>query len=302
MMRGAQQLSGEANIQARYHRDVFQTLYRWDEIWPEILDIAGNVDRAAALGLDQLGHFGPVGTSLVGDRLLSSVRGRLAHIVELGSGFGGVSRQLAQLIGVRGAAPAVLGVELLLDHCRVATAIARVLDDTTTTVVNADVRQLPLPSASVDAVVAVGSASHFSSMDQVLRETRRVLRPEGVLVMTEEVSLRPAGAPAVHAAFQRHHPSAVFPAATPECRRMQLNTAGFTVETFEPLTAWALPLIRQRVRALQFFASCAMRIFGGEAAFDRLADTLRATADEYERGGVEPAIIVARAMDRPRRD
>jgi SAM-dependent methyltransferase len=296
---GAHGALAEAEIQARYHRDVFEALYRWDEVWPAVLDVAGDAERAAALGLDQLGHFGPVGTALVGELVLSTVRGRLTGILELGSGFGGASRQLARLMRARGAAPAVLGVELVAGHCRVATTIARVLGDTSTTVVNADARRLPLGAEAVDAVVAVGSASHFSSMDQVLRETRRVLRPDGVLVMTEEVSLRPAGAPPVGDAFRHHHPAAVFPATTPERRRAQLAAAGFAVETFQPLTGWALPLVRQRVRALRFFAACAVQVFGGEAAFRSVTDTLRATGDEYARGSVEPTLIVARAAGRP---
>jgi SAM-dependent methyltransferase len=287
--------SSEADSQARYHRDLFAALYRWPEVWPAVLEVAGDAPRGIALGLDQLGHFGPVGTALAGDRLLAAVRGRFARVVELGSGLGGAGRQLARTMRERGAAPAVIGVELLAEHCRGAATIAEVLGDSSVTVVNADVRALPLGRGTADAVVAVGSASHFSAMGPVLREAARVLRPGGVLVMTEEVSLRPAGSPPVGDEFRRHHPPAVFHAAPPERRLAELAAAGLTVESFEPLTEWAVPLLRQRVRALAFFAACAVGVFGDDATFRRLADTLRITADEYARGSIQPTLIVARA-------
>ena len=111
--------------------------------------------------------------------------------------------------------------------------------------------------------------------------------------MTEEVSLRPTGGPRVRDAFLHRHPPAVFRAASPQHRHAQLEASGFTVEAFEPLEEWAIPLLRQRVRALELFQECAMEVFGN-TAYQDLVETLLATADEYERGSIQPTLIVAR--------
>jgi SAM-dependent methyltransferase len=283
----------EVDTQARYHGEVFAALHRWGDVWTAALDMAGDRDSAIALALDQLGHFGPLGTELIADRLLSSAHGPLARVIELGSGFGGVLRHLGRIMRSRGERPFLVGIELVPDHCKVAMTIARSLGDSTTLTVTGDVGRLPLHSMSIDAVFACGSASHFSAMAKALTEAHRVLRPGGVLAMTEEVSLRPVAGPQVGDAFVRHHPPGVFWVESPQNRRAQLKASGFTVETFEPIKEWAGALLRQRVRALGFFQECAVRVFGG-AAYQRLIDTLKTAAYEYERGSIQPTLIVAR--------
>jgi SAM-dependent methyltransferase len=285
-------LPREVADQARYHHDLFAALYRWDEVWEVAVDIA-EASNAPRLHLDQLGHFGAPGVELVAERLLAASEDPPSRVVELGCGFGGVLRHMRSLLAARGAEPALIGVDFVPDHCAVAEKIGRSLGDTAPTILTADVRELPLRSMSVDAVFACGSASHFSNMDTVLAEASRVLRPRGVLALTEEVSLRPAGGAKVGARFLRHHPAEVFPSASPAERRAEIDGAGLDVEAFESLTGWALPLLRQRVRALRFLGPCATRMFGAEAA-QRLAETLESAADEYERESIQPSLIVAR--------
>jgi len=290
-------LAADAESQASYHRELFDALYRWPQFWLEAVDMAGDDACARELGLDQLGHFGPRGVALVIDRLVRATTGPLTRILEIGSGFGGALRQAARELHARGLRPCLLGVELVADHCANAAAISRTLGDAGPPIVHADARQLPLRTGSIDAVFAAGSASHFANTAEVFAECGRVLRDGGVLVMTEEVSVRAAGAPEPGDAFVKHHPPDVFHAAAPQQRRHELIAAGLEIEIRESLVRWATPLLRQRVHALRLLAHCSRRMFG-DHAYERMVGTLTSAADEYERGSIEPVLVVARRVAR----
>jgi SAM-dependent methyltransferase len=280
-------------VQARYHRQLFPALFDWDKVWRAALDVAGDRDTAIGLAFDQLGHFGPHGVDLVIERLMATARAPLRRVVELGSGLGGVLRQLRRQLAERGHRPCVIGLELVPDHSAAADAIDRIVEGGRSPFVTADARRLPFASRSVDAFVAAGSASHFASMQRVLGECQRALRPGGVLVMIEEVSIRPVAAPAVGAPFLLRHPPDVFRAASRGQRLSELARAGLQVERFEPLRPWAVQLVRERERAIRLLGGCAIRLFGTEG-YERIVATLSAAADEYERGAIEPALVVAR--------
>ena len=286
----------DADHQSAYHRQLFAAVYEWEKLWGEAVEMAGDTKCAVDLGLDQMGHFGPRGVSLVVDRLLSAAERPLTRVVEVGSGLGGALRHAARELRARNVHARLVGVELVADHCEVAGVVGRTIGDTEPRVLRADAACLPFRSASIDAVFAAGSASHFSSMRAVLAECRRVLCPRGVLVMTEEVSLRPRAGPAPGDSFVEHHPPDVFHAATPEQRRAEFDAAGLTVERVEPLVDWAGPLLRQRAQALRFMGACAKQMFGADA-YQRMFGTLTSAAEEYERGSVEPVLIVARRAE-----
>src|SRR5215218_4780156 len=58
----------------------------------------------------------------------------------------------------------------------------------------ADVRALPLAAAEIDAVVSNSTLDHFAAPDEIgiaLRELARVLRPDGLLVLTLDNPLNP---------------------------------------------------------------------------------------------------------------
>jgi SAM-dependent methyltransferase len=291
--RWASPTTDEMEAQARYHHDLFAPLHDWPSVWALAVEMAGDTEAALGLGLDQLGHFGPSGVELVASHLVRFSRWPPSHVVELGSGFGGALRHMARLLRATGLEPMLSGVDFVPEHCALARAIGRALGETAPRMLTADVRELPFESTSVDAVFACGSASHFADMRATLGEAQRVLRPGGIVVMTEEVSLRPHDALDVADEFLRYHPRQVFPAATPEQRRGEFAEAGFTVETFDPLTGWATQLLRERVQALRFLGGCAIRMFGATTA-DALLATLTSAALEYERGTVVPTLIVGR--------
>ena len=286
-------LAADVASQAVYHRQLFDALFRWQQFWTETLDMTGDEASALALGLDQMGHFGPRGVSLVVERMVARTSGALARVLEVGSGFGGALRQVGRELHARGIAAQLVGVEFVAEHCANAAAINRSLRHDRPVFVQADAQRLPFSAASFDAVFAAGSASHFASGAGVLVECGRVLRPGGVLVMTEEVGMRPAGGPSPGEVFRRYHPEDVFHAVEPEERRADIAAAGLTVESFESLVRWAVPLLRQRVHALRFLGHCARRMFGANA-YDEIVGTLTSAADEYERGAVEPVVVTAR--------
>jgi SAM-dependent methyltransferase len=284
--------AAEIESQAAYHRQLYAALYNWDATQQAARPFLGDESMLLRLGIDQLGHFGPRGVTLIAERLVATADRPLSCVIELGSGLGGTLRGLGNELAAREMTPQLFGVELVQEHCEVAVEIGRRAGQDQAMVVNADAQQLPFRSNSADAIFAVGSASHFA-MAPVLVECQRVLRPGGVLAMTEEVSLRPSGSPAPSATFMEHHPSDVFKAASEEERRQDLAAVGLDIEIFESLVEWALPLLRYRVQMLQFMSHCATDVFGAEAS-GRIIGTLKSAADEYERGSLKPMLIVAR--------
>lgn len=58
--------------------------------------------------------------------------------------------------------------------------------------------RLPLSSGSVDAVLAECTLSLMADLDRALAECHRVLRPQGLLAVTDLYARQPAGAAALH--------------------------------------------------------------------------------------------------------
>jgi len=283
-------MTGQATAQHAYHRALFGRFADWDAILDAVEDLTGMRSADGLMGFDQMGHFGPTGCALVAEQFERMARTDLA-LCEIGSGFGGVIRQLARTLERAGRRCRAVGVELVESNCRIAEGI-RDRIGSGEEVVCADARALPFPGASFDGVVICGSAPHFESMADVLLQARHVLRDDGVLVMMEEVSLR-TGSGALSDAFLALHPPGVFFQATCEERLAQLDRAGFRAVTSD-LTDWALVLLDQRQRALKLFLGTSQRIFG-IAEVSRIQATLRAAQREIAAGRIRPTLIVASA-------
>ena len=99
-----------------------------------------------------------------------------ARLLEVGCGTGAVTRFLATLPGVE----AVVG----LDPSEIFVERGRELnDDPKLTFTAGDARDLPFEAGSFDALVFHTALSHVPGPEQALLEARRVLRPDGSLVV-----------------------------------------------------------------------------------------------------------------------
>ncbi|MFI0773152.1 class I SAM-dependent methyltransferase [Streptomyces sp. NPDC021212] len=289
----------QGGVQYRYHRNLFPALHDWDNTERAIVGFTGEDGPSGLLGLDQMGHFGPQGCDLVVDTVVATADGGPGgdgvDLCELGSGFGGalrytVDRLSSRQVTVRHA----YGVDLVAEHCAVSRRISRAQGREGMTEICASATAVPLPDASLDVVVVTGSMPHFPRPGDVLREAARLLRPGGLLVLTEEVSLTPGGG-TPSAAFRVTHPSEVFFTTPLADRVRQLDQAGFADVARRDLTEWAVTLLAERLKVIRIFRGSVAAIYGS-ASVDLIRDTLMAARDEYLAGRLLPALFTARRV------
>lgn len=96
-------------------------------------------------------------------------------VLDVASGEGYGSAQLAQV------ARSVVGVEYSPDTVRSASAN---FPRANLRFIQGDARALPLADASVDAVVSFETIEHFDGQEAFVSEIRRVLRPDGHLIVS----------------------------------------------------------------------------------------------------------------------
>lgn len=295
---GPQALPDQRTAQYRYHRDLFPALHDWENTERAIVEFTGEEGPDGLLGLDQMGHFGPQGCDLVADAVIAAARdggpgGAAVDLCELGSGFGGALRYTVDRLTACGiAVRRAYGIDLVAEHCAVSRRISRAQGRGNITEVCSSATAVPLPDASLDLVMVTGSMPHFPEPGAVVREAARLLRPGGLLVLTEEVSLAPDGA-APSRAFRVAHPCGVFFTTPLADRLRQLDRAGFTDVVRRDLTEWAVALLADRLKVIRIFRGSVAAIYGSESA-DLMRDTLTAAREEYLAGRLLPALFTAR--------
>ena len=141
-----------------------------------------------------------------------------------------------------------------------------------------DAHALPLRTSSYDAVVCECAVSTFADPARALGEMARVLRPGGVLAMTDVLLRRDLAAAEVVAAVDRLTTAR----ALPEYVAL-VEAAGLRVVRTEDRSADALALCRRLARRLALVGAL------------RHASTARACARAVEAGALSYGLVVARA-------
>jgi SAM-dependent methyltransferase len=278
--------------QARYHHERFGRLAEPAVMADVIQDLSGSLDPQGWLGLDQMGHFGPQGCERAANRIARECS-TVGTLVELGSGYGGALRDVVDRLGRQGRPVArAVGIDLVVAHCVAARTISTEITRSRTSFAVGDAAATPLRGGAADVVVAIGSMPHFAQPSLVVREAARLLRPGGLLVLFEEVSLVPRHAPAASTAFTVTHPSGVFYRSTVPDRMAALGGAGFEVDV-EDLSSWAHELLTARLKALRLLRGTAERVYGAHEV-EVIERTLQSAIDEYASGRLLPRFIIGR--------
>ncbi|AZS69619.1 methyltransferase [Streptomyces lydicus] len=283
----------QARVQHRYHRELFPALHDWERTEASIVEFTGESGPKGLLGLDQMGHFGPQGCDLVTRLVRDTFPDDVLTVGELGSGFGGALRYLAdELADGGGGVARMYGIDLVPEHCAVSRRITAAQGRSEVTEICADASDVPLPDGALDVVVVTGSMPHFPRPGAVLREAARLLRPRGLLVVTEEVSLAPPDQEP-SAAFHEVHPPDVFFVTSLPDRLRQLHEAGFTGVVRRDLREWAVLLLADRLKVVRLFHGSVARIYGKEPV-DLIRRTLTTARAEYLSGRLLPSLLTAR--------
>ncbi|MEU9802467.1 class I SAM-dependent methyltransferase [Streptomyces sp. NPDC051000] len=290
---GAGSPAGQRGAQLRYHRELFPALHDWERTERSIVEFSGEEGPAGLLGLDQMGHFGPQGCDLVAEAVIAHGGAGPLDVCELGSGFGGALRYTVDKITAGGlSVRRAHGVDLVPEHCAVSRSINRAQGRAGVMDICASATAVPLPESSLDVVWVTGSMPHFPAPGEVLREAGRLLRPGGLLVLTEEVSLTP-GDEELSEAFRLTHPRGVFFTTPLDGRLRDLAGAGFVDVVHGDLTRWAVALLTDRLKVVRIFRGSVAGIYGAGSA-DLIRDTLEAARAEFLAARLSPALITAR--------
>ncbi len=127
-------------------------------------------------GADQLHIGGPVATARVAER---SGIGAGTHVLDIGSGVGGVARHLAGTYGAT-----VHGLDLTPEFVAAAqTLTQRTGLGGSVTFTQGSALEMPFENCSFDAAVVIHVGMNIRDKDRLFAEAARVLRPDGTLAV-----------------------------------------------------------------------------------------------------------------------
>lgn len=223
-------------------------------------DHYGQADLGASI-LAALERAGKDVNALTRDDIASfdefHIRGRkatreLAHLADLkpgmkvldiGCGIGGAARTLADESGCH-----VTGIDLVQEYCRTAQMLSeRVGANSRVTFRHGDVMNMSFDRASFDAVLSQHVLMNIEDKARLFKEVRRVLQPEGRLVLYEICggSVAPPHYPVPWASDA----SINFLVKSQELRQM-LDKAGFEELTWRDVTAPTVDWFRAMAAAV----------------------------------------------------
>jgi ubiquinone/menaquinone biosynthesis C-methylase UbiE len=205
-----------------------------------------------------------------GGTAATDVLARLAHIerntkvADFCAGIGGPARYIAHRYGAD-----VTGIELTPARVAGANELTRRVGlQDKVRVIEGDVMQVPLPDASVDAVISQEALLHVPDNLRALHEAHRILKPGGRIAFSTWIAPRPLSEPDRDLMWR-----GMAMASLHSLERYQalLHEAGFTVAAAEDLTtAWG-EILRQRLamyRKLRGEAEAARTPSGHDAFYE----------------------------------
>jgi sarcosine/dimethylglycine N-methyltransferase len=183
-------------------------------------------------------HYGGLAAN---DALAQRARiGKGTRVADFCAGLGGPARYLAHRYGAD-----VTGIELTPARVRGAEVLTRCagLQDRVR-VIEGNVMQVPLPDASIDAVVSQEALLHVPDKRRALSEAFRILKPGGRIAFTDWVAHRPLSAADRELMWQG---MAVTDLYTPPAYADLVRDAGFVVSSVDDLTGEWGAILTQRL-------------------------------------------------------
>jgi sarcosine/dimethylglycine N-methyltransferase len=167
-----------------------------------------------------------------------------SRVADFCAGLGGTVRYLAHKYGAD-----VTGIELTPARVSGAQELTRRVGlDGTARIVEGNVMDVPLPDASVDAVVSQEAFCHVPDVNRAVVEAFRILRPDGRLAFTDWIANQPLTPADAQMMWQG---MAIQPLRSiPEYRSL-VEGAGFTVISTKDLTEEWAPILKERLAMYQ---------------------------------------------------
>ena len=202
-------------------------------ILAKLMAARGNLDNVSPEELyphDQ-DHYGALAANDALAALAAIGLGK--RVADFCAGLGGPARYLAQRYGAN-----ITGIELTPARVKGAAELTHLVGlDDKVRVLEGNVMQVPLPDASVDAVVSQEAFLHVPDKARTLAEAYRILKSGGCLAFTDWIAHRSLSKADAELMWQGMAVANLYDLPT---YRALIEKAGFTVTSVEDLTAdWA---------------------------------------------------------------
>lgn len=187
-------------------------------------------------------HYG--GLTATDELARAAQIGNGSRVADFCAGLGGTVRYLAHRYGAD-----VTGIELT--PARVAGArelTRRVGLHDTARIIEGNVMEVPLPDASVDAVVSQEAFCHVPDVKRALAEALRILRTDGRLAFTDWIANQPLTAADAQLMWDG---MAIQPLRSIPDYRSLVESVGFRVNSAQDLTEEWGPILTQRLAMYQ---------------------------------------------------
>jgi SAM-dependent methyltransferase len=228
-----------------------QTIYFYDRhpisyeiILAKLRESRGHLDglRPEELFPHDQDHYGGLAAT---DELARGAQiGNGSRVADFCAGLGGTVRYLAHTYGAD-----VTGIELTPARVTGAQALTRHVGlDATARIVEGNVMEVPLPDASVDAVVSQEAFCHVPDVRRAVAEAFRILRPDARLAFTDWIANQPLTAADAQLMWEG---MAIQPLRSiPEYRSL-VEGVGLSLISLKDLTEEWGPILKQRLAMYQ---------------------------------------------------